>query len=150
MLKAAREALEHLGRGLAHAAQHAGADVFRGHLELAADVVGDEFAQKRPVLIREGVVKAHAGAHEHLFHPGNFAQGAEDVHIFAVAGVEVFAGLGEEALFALAGPAFKLALAGGLAEVGRGAADIVDVALEIARARQQFGLAEDGRLAARG
>ncbi len=119
-------------------------------LELSTDVMLDKFLQKRAAFVRQRVVKAHAGTHKHLFYPRQGAQGAEDIHVFAVVGDKVFARRGEQALPALAGPVFQLALAGRLAEVGRGAADIVDIALKIAIAGKQPGLGQNRFLAAGG
>ncbi len=53
---------------LAHEGEHLGRDVLRGDLELAADVMGAQLAEEGVVLVQHHVVKAQAGADEHLFN----------------------------------------------------------------------------------
>ena len=55
--------------------------MLRRHLELAGDVVLDQFAEERILLIGQQVVKADAAADEHLFYPRQGAQGMQQLQI---------------------------------------------------------------------
>ena len=71
------------------------------------------------------------------------AQAAQQVHVALVGDGEVLAGLGREAAPVDAGAGLLLLLAGGHHEVGRGAAHVVDVALELGVVRHGLGLAQE-------
>ena len=147
---AAHELLVDRHLGLAHVAQHAGGHVLRRDLELTGDVMPDQLGQELLRLVGQHVVEPHAAAHEYLLHAGQRAHLAQEFDIVLVIRVQVFAGLREQALLALARAARQLTLAGRAAEVGGRAAHIVYVALEAGPPGQQFGLGEHRFVTARG
>ncbi len=108
--------------GFAHIVQGVVDAVFRGHLQLAGDVVLDQIGEKFPAGVLHQVVKADAGADEHLLHLGDLPQLAQEHHIVGVVGVQVGAGFGGETGAVFAHAVLELLLTGGAAEGGRGAA----------------------------
>ena len=134
---------------LAHDAQHGGRSVFRGHLQLTADVVLAELAQEGlPVCaVQQQVVVSKSGAHEHLLHARHGAALPKQREIVLVARVEPTAGRRKEALLPAADAALQLVLAGWMTKVGCRPADVVDVALEVREPRQGPDLPEDGLVA---
>ena len=138
----------HLVGGLAHHVQHRVGDVLRRHLQLAGDMVLHQLPQEGAVLVAEQVVEADAAADEHLLHPRQAAELAQQLQVIPVVHRQVFAGGGEQALAVGAHALCQLLLAAGMAEVGGGAADIVDIALEVRVLDQQFGFFNDGLVAA--
>ena len=97
------EFLKYLEGRLAHGLQYPGRHVLRGHLQLARHVVAHQFAEKGAVLIRQQIIVADAGANEHLFDPLYLPQPAQHLQVILMAGVQMGAGLGEQALPPLAG-----------------------------------------------
>ena len=91
----------------------------------------DKFPQKIRGFVRQDIVEPNARTHKHLLDSRQFPQGAQDIHIFPMIGFEIFARPGKQALPPLARAGLQLFFAGGAAEIGRGAADIVDISLEI-------------------
>ena len=134
--------------GLAHFGENRVGNVLRGHLELAGDVVLDQLLEEGVLLVRQQVVKADAAADEYLFYPGDLPQLAKQRHIIRMVGLHVLTGGGVEALAAAAGALGELLFAGRMAEIGGGAADIVDVALEILVLDHHFRFRQDGVMAA--
>ena len=141
------EALVDRVPGLAHEVQHMVADVLRGHPELARDVVFHQLPEEGVVLVRQQVVEADAAADEDLFHPGQGPELPQQLHVVRVIRPEIPAGPGEEALLPGADPLGELLFAGGEPEVGRGAAHVVDVALEFRVFGHAFSFPEDGLVA---
>ena len=105
--------------------------MFRCNLELSADVITDEILEKLLILIKNQIVEPYTGADEYLLDAGNGAHTAKNAKIFAVIDDEVFARLGRQTFSALAHTPFFLSLAGGLTEVRRRSADVVDVSHKI-------------------
>ena len=143
------EAVVHLDRRLAHRAQHARRDVLGRDLQLAADMMAHQLIEECGAFVGQQIVKAYAGAYEHLLYARQRAQLAQERYVVAVVGHEVAAGRGEETLAVLARAALELAVAGGAAEVGRGAAHVVDIALEVGQLRELFRLGDHRFMAAR-
>ena len=139
-----------LAPGLAHAVQHALADVLGRDLELPADVMAAQLGQKRVALVRHHVVKADARADKDLFDAGERPEPGQQRQQLAVAHAQPLAGRWIEALTVFARALPKLPVAGGHAEVGRGAADVVNVALEVGKRSQQPRFPHERFLAARG
>ncbi len=115
---------------LAHEIQHLVAGVLRRHLELTAHVILHKLVQKIVVLVLEHIVEPDTGTYEYLFDPLYGPQSAQKMYIVAVVGYEVLAGSGRQALLPLAHAVLLLLLAGGVTEVRRRSADIVDITLE--------------------
>ena len=99
------------------------------------------------LFVRQKVVKSNAAADEDLFHPRELAQLPKQGHIVGVVGIHIFAGCGVEALPPAAGTFGQLLFAGRVAEIGGGAAHIVDVALEILVLHHELRLFQDGFMA---
>ena len=139
LLVALREALVHQVARLAHHRQHGVRHVLGRHLQLAAHVVGAQLVQERVAVLAVGqhVVEPDARAHEHLLHARQLAQPAQQTQVVGVVGPQLLAGLGVQAALVRARARFQLLGAGRRAEVRRGAAHVVDVALEV-------GLLDDG------
>ncbi len=95
--------------------------------------MGSQLVQEGAVRVGVGhdVVEADAAAHEHLLHPGQAPQLAQEACVVTVVGLERRAGLRAQAAAVDAGAPGALLGAGRSAEVRRGTAHIVDVALEV-------------------
>lgn len=101
-------------------------------------------------MIRHDIIIAQTGTHEHLFDLRQSADFAQQADVVRVIDDHIRAGLGEQALPPRAGADLELLIAGGAAEIGRGAADVMDIALEIRHLRDGFRLVDDGFVAAGG
>ena len=133
-----------LDMGLAHAVEDVRAAMFGGDLQLAGDVVRDQFVEEAVVLPREDVVVADARADKDLFDAGERPQFPQNLHILGVVDLQRRAGgRGEAFLPALAEPLGELFTAGGAAEVGGRAADVVDIPLKTGEGGQELRLFED-------
>ena len=132
---------------LSHLLQHRVGNVFRSHLQLAGHMIFHQLFEKRVVLIGQQVVKANAGANEHLFHAGNGPELAQQSQIVAVICNQILTRLGEEALLGGTHALGQLLFAGGLTEVGGGAAHVVDIPLEIRLPYHLLGLCQNGLVA---
>ncbi len=120
---------------LHHLGERALLGVLGRDLQIAADVVGDEFLDVGRRLHRQ--VVAHARGDEDLLHARHFARLAVELDQVVVAGVQVLADVGEDA-GRLAAQRFRLlVLAGHAPHVGGRAADVGDDAGEA------FGLVAD-------
>ena len=128
---------------LAHFFQDIVGDMFGRDPELSADVILTEFAQECTVLVRQKIIESEAGADEDFFHAGEGAELPQKGQVVAVVNLEIRAGLREEAAPVFAGPVRHLLSAGRRAELGGGAADVVDIALEIRLAQHLPRLAQD-------
>ena len=124
------ELLVHLEGRLAHVVQGVVAHVLRRDLQLTGDVVLDQFAEERIVLLGHHVVVAQTGAHEHLLHALDAAQLTQQFEVIRVVCFDVLAGGWEQTALVLAAAVFLLLFAGRKAEIRGRAADIVDVSLE--------------------
>ena len=125
---------------LTHVVQHRGHAVLRRHLQLAADVVLHQLAEKVLILVLQHVVIADAAADEHFFHLRELAQPPQKLRVLRVVGVQIFARLGGKAAAIFAAAVLFLPGAGCVAEVGRGAAHVVDIALELRVFREDLRL----------
>ena len=117
--------------GLAHPGQNGIGNVFRGNLQLSGNVVLHQLLQEGILFVCQQVVKADAAADKDLLYSGELAQLPQQGNIVAVVGVHVLAGRGVQALPPAAGTLCQLLFTGGMAEIGGGAAYIVDIALEV-------------------
>ena len=144
------ELLIDLDMGLAHVVQYAAHTVLRGHLELAGDMILHQLGKELAALVLEHIVEADAGADEHLLHPRHLPDLAQEHQIVGVVGVQIGTRRGGQAGPAPAHSRLHLLLAGGAAEVGSGAAHVVDVALEAGVAGQGLHLPQDALMAAGG
>ena len=97
-----------------------------------------QFLKESIFLVGKEIVKADTAADKDLFDTGDFSQLSEKRHIVAMVGNHIFAGSGEKALATATSTLRKLLLASRLAEIGGGAAHIVDIALEIRVAGHYF------------
>ena len=144
------EFFKHVEVRLSHVVEHARHAVLGRDLELAGDVVFDELGQKGTSLVLEQIVIPDARADEDLLHAGDRAKTTQQLDIFRVVGIEIFAGVGGEAVFVAAHAALQLILARRMAEVGARTADVVDVALELRVVGEALDLAHAGFDRARG
>ena len=117
--------------GLAHLVQHRVGHMLRSHLQLAGDVVLDQLLEKGIAGIGQQIVEADAAADKDLLDAGQLPELPQQAQIVAVVGPQILTGRREEALPVLADALAELLGTGGLAEVGRGAAHVVDIALEV-------------------
>ena len=132
---------------LAHPAEDGIGNMLRRHLQLPGDVVLHQFLEEGVLFVCQQIVEADAAADEDLLHPGDFPQLPQQSHIVAVVGIHILAGGGVQALPSAAGALAQLLLAGRVAEVGGGAAYIVDVALEILILHHQLCFLQNGFVA---
>ena len=108
-----------------------------------------ELAEKSSVLVGQKIVKSETGADKHFFDAGQGAELSKERKVVAVVHLEIGAGLGIEAAAVLAGALCQLLVAGGAAEFRSGAADVVDVALEIRVFETGLSFGQDGLVASR-
>ena len=134
--------------GLAHALEDRIGHVLGGDLQLAGDMVLHELPEEGVLLIRQQIIEPDAAAHKHFFHAGNFPELAQEGDVVGVVRPHILAGGGVQALPSAAGTLGQLLFAGGVAEIGGGAAHIVDVALEILVLHHDFRFLQDGFMAA--
>ena len=138
------ELVEGLDGRFSHVGQGVGRAVFRSHLQLAGDVVLHQLLEEGVVRVGHEVIKTDAAADEHFLHTRQLPHPAQDLEIIAVVHDHVGAGGGGQAvLAAIAHAPQHLLPAGREPEVGGGAADIVDVALEIRLVGHPLGLGHD-------
>ncbi len=123
---------------LAHFIEHHRRAMLGGDLELAADMMGYKLPEEAVVLILKQIIIAYARADKDLLDLGERAHGAQDIEILGVVGLEPRARLGGKAFLALAKSPALLPIAGRAAEIGRRAAYIVDISLEIGQSREQL------------
>ena len=130
-------------RGLAHHAQDLIGHVLRRDLQLAGDVIAHQLLEERIARVGQQIVEPDAAADKDLLDARQLAELPQQGQVIRVVGDQVFAGGGEQALSCRARAALQLLFAGGLAEIRRRAADVMDVALEARRMRHALGFPED-------
>ena len=116
---------------LAHMLQGSVRNMLRSDLQLAAYMVPAQFVQKLLFVFRQQVVVTDTGTDEHLLHPRQSPQLPQQPDVIAVVRVQIGTGFWEQALPVLAGPELQLLLAGGMPEIGRRPAYVIDVSLKI-------------------
>ena len=116
--------------GFPMAVQHVAHTVLRGHLQLAADVVLDQVGEEFTVFVLQKIVKANPRADENLFDAGDLPQFSQQEKVVCVIRVQIGTWGGGQAVPVLAQAVFALLLAGGPAEIGGGAAHVMDIAFE--------------------
>ena len=134
---------------LAHHAEHGVGNVLGRHAQLSAHMVLAQLAHERLALVAVGqhVIEAYARAHEHLLHARQFAQLAQKLQVVRMVGVQLAARLRRQAMLVAAGAAAQLRIARRLAIIRRGAAHVVDVALELRVGDHLLRLFHDGLMA---
>ena len=135
---------------LTHIVQGVGGAVLGRHLQLAGDVVLDQVGEELAAGVLHQKIEPDAGPDEDLFYLGELPQLAQEHHIVSVVGVQVGAGLRRQTGPVPAHTVLELFLAGGTAEGGRGAAHVVDIALEAGVAGEGLCLPENRLVAAGG
>ena len=142
------EALVNLNGRLAHVAENAVDAMLGSDLQLTADVMAHELSEEVAVLVLQHVVKADAGADENLFDSGYLPQLAQQGKVVAVVCVQIGAGRGGKTAAIGAHALFQLLGAGCVAEIGGGAANVMDVTLEEGMLGEAFNLFYNGFVAA--
>ena len=132
------EALVHREGRFAHAGKHRVGAMLGRDLELTADVILHQLAEKGVVGIGHEVIKANAAADKDLFHLRERLDLLDQLHVFGVIHLQILAGGGGEALASCANAVLELLVAGGIAEVCGGTANVVDVALKVGQLRDLF------------
>ena len=117
--------------GFAHLVQHHRRAVLGSDLQLTADMVHYQLLHELVVLVLDEVVVTYSRADKDLFHALDLAYLTQHGKVFAVVNFKCGTGGGSKALLAHAKSLGELLVAGGTAEVRRGTAYIVYVALEI-------------------
>ena len=154
----ALELIELLERWFAHESQHAVAGVLRGHLQASAHMAADEFTG---VLLGSAVggfvlapveqqVVAHTAADEALLDTCQGIDGMIDVEQLAVVGVEVGTDLRMDATGPPALLAVALVASAHAVHIGRGTAEVGEVAFEVGHPDDLFHLFQDALLGAAG
>ena len=149
-LEAAQERLVDIDMGLAHFIQHTGAAMLRRYLQLPADVVAHQLGEEGIVLLAHHVIVAQAAADKYLFDAGDGPQFPQQLDIIGVVHPDGRAAGGGQAFFIPAQAVGGLLGAGGGPEIGGGAADIVDIALEVRIVGKAFGLPQQRGVTAGG
>ena len=143
----AKALINAVGR-LAHHTQDLVAHVLWGKSQLTGGVMLGKLTNKGVVAVEQGVVKADSAAYKDLLHARKCAQLTQELDVALVRHRKVLAGLRREATPAHARPARELLLAGGHAEVCRGAAHVVNVALKVGVVGHGLCLGEQALVAA--
>ena len=154
----ALELFEELERGFAHVHEDAVGGVLGCHFQSAADVLADELAGVGPgglvdLLVGAAVeqqVVAHAAANETLLDAGQGVNGVVDVEQGCVVGVEVGTDGGMDARGAPAALTCLEVAAAHAVHIGRGSAEVGEVAFEVGQLGHLPDLAEDALLGAAG
>ena len=107
-------------------------------------MVVHQLPEKVSLLVQQHVVVADAAADEHLFYPRQPAQAPQKLRVFRVVCIQIFARLRGQAAAIFAAAVLFLPRAGGVAEVGRRPAHIVDVSLKLRVLGEYFRLPQDG------
>ena len=135
---------------LAHDGEYLRADMLRRNLELTADVVLAKLLEERIGLVRHDIVIAKTAANEDLLDLGQCANLTQQIDVIRVIDLKVRTGLGEQALACGAGAVFHLLFAARMPEIGRRAADVVDISLKAGHLRDGLCFFEHGFVAAGG
>ena len=133
------ELVEEFERGLSHELQHGVGSVFGSHLEASRHVVANQLFGIFLLSVVNGFISAamqnevvaHTASHEALFDAGQRVDGMVDGKEWPVVGVEVFANGRVNAAGACALPAQAQVVASHAIHVGRRAAEVGEVALEV-------------------
>ena len=149
-VKFLRKSLVNVDVGLAHGVQNVAGAVLRGHLQLTGDVVLDQLLEKGVVGVLHHIVVPDSRPDEHPLDPRQLPDLPQQLQIVPLVGVQGRTGGGGQALSSHAEALFLLLFAGGMPEVGRGPAHIVDVALEPGQRGQELCLGQHRFLAADG
>ena len=149
LLEQFHELLVHLVLRLAHHAEHSIGNVLGRHAQLPAYMMLAQLTHERLALvaIRQHVVEADARAHEHLLHARQLAQFTQKLQVVRVVGVQLAARLRREAVLVTARAAAQLRIARRVAIVRRGAAHVMNVALELRVGDHLLRLFHDGLMA---
>lgn len=141
------ESLVNFWRRLAHCLERLAADMLRGYLELAADVVLTQFSQKIMLLIHHQIIKPDAGPDKDLFDTWQFTDLTQQGQVITMVSFERGAGFRKEALTVFTDAALALSGTGRLEKVGCRSADIVDITFKTRHFGNQPGFAQDGCIA---
>ena len=100
-------------------------------LKLSADIIPYKLFKERIVLIKHKIVKAYPGSYEYFFHTPDCFDLLYKLKIFRVIYLQIFARCGRQTLSVCANAVFQLFIAGGITEICRRSADIMNISLEI-------------------
>ena len=123
---------------LTHSVQNVAGAVLRRHFQLAGNVVLHQLFEEGVVGILHHVIVPDPRADEHPLNPRKRPDLPQKLQIIPLVGIQSRTGSGCQALSSHAKPLFLLFFAGGVPEVGSGAANVVDVALEIRKGGQEL------------
>ena len=118
--------------------------MLRGHLQLPADVVGHQLPEEFRIPVQEHIVIPYAAADKDLLHPRQGPQPPQKLRVFRVVRIQILTRLRGQAAPVFAAAVLLLPGTGGVAEVGGGAAHIVDVSLKLRVFRQDLRLPHHG------
>lgn len=141
LVKPVRKPVIYLSAGLVHIFQHVVRNVLRRYSELTADMIFQKLAEKRFVAVCNKIVKPYPRAHKHLFHALYPSELSQKLQIFRVIHLHVRAQFRVQALPVRTRAGFELFFAGGIAEIRRRSAHVMDISLEIWIMRHQLRLA---------
>ena len=136
--------------GLAHHIKHSSGAVLGSDFQLTAYVVFDKLTHKLVVLVLDKIIVSYAAADKNSLYTFNFTYLTENVKIFLMIYLKIFAWLRRKALSALAQTVFQLMCAGGGTEVCGGTAHVVDIALEIGERGEELCFPQNALLASYG
>ena len=134
------EALVNAEMRFTHAIQYTVGAMLGRNLELTADMVTHQLAEKAVIPIRHQIVKSDTGTDKDLFHTGNCLNGLQQSDILAVIDHQIFTRGRSEAFAIGANARLFLLFAGGCTEICRGTADIVDISLKTGQLSDLFRL----------
>ena len=118
------KAFVHVKGGFAHASKHTVGTMLGSNLELTADVVTYQLAKEIILFVKHQIVKANAASNKDLFYARYRFCLLDELGVFGVIDLQVFARCGRKTLAIGANAMLKLTVAGGVAEIcGRAAGD---------------------------
>ena len=136
--------------GLAHFVQHRSGAVLRCHFQLAAHMVLHQLPKEAVIRVAKQIIIANTAADKHFLDSIHLPQRPKNVQIFSVIRLQIRAWFRRQAFFALAQAVLLLQGAAGVAEVGGGAAHIMNIALEVRHLGNLLRFNQQAFFAARG
>ena len=112
------------------------------NFKLSRNVVADQFSEKAVIFVVHQIVKTDSGADKYLFDFWYLLDLFDQLDILFVICFKIFARCGRKAFSVRANTAFKLFIAGWIAEISCRTANVVDITLEIRHLRDDLSLAD--------
>ena len=114
-----------------------------GDLELPRNVIPHQLSEKAVVLIVHQIIKTDSRTYKDFFDLGQLFDLLDQLDVLLMIRLQIFAWRWRKTLSVRANAAFKLFIAGRIAEIRCRTANVVDVTLEIRHLSYDLSLAND-------